>query len=332
MYCEYPVDLREELQGALRMRIKPFSIVLIIILITVISGCTDELGTVDFSGQIELEQASSGWAYRNIASTKVRPVKVDPEDRLGDYQGDLELQKPISIGKGDYIIVARFKTDRFSTGHDILDHLLKTDRFTAYGDYQILLYDFNSKDRVKTIVAKDSESGNDWDNKIDDPRSNFKTRNLERKGEFIQYFREPASGRDCIIEVGYELKSKAVRSVSLDDKFLEEDGEYKYEELSVDGSAWINVGFQQCLTGRRIIGGETIQFYLLDWDLNGEFSEADMVWSDYTGQKYKFGEVVRLTDSWVAKKDNTYRLKLITPRSEQEKYKLEIELVSRGKK
>lgn len=314
------------------MRIKPFSILLIIILITVIPGCTDELGTVDFSGQIELEEASSGWAYRNIASTKVRPVKVDPDDRLGDYQGDLELQKPISIGKGDYIIVARFKTDRFSTGLDILDHLLKTDRFTVYGDYQVLVYDFNSRDRVETIVAKNSESGNDWDNKLDDPRSNFKTRNLERKGEFIQYFREPVSGRDCIIEVGYELKSKAVRSVNPDDKYLDEDDEYQYKELSVEGSAWVNVGFRQCLTGSRIIGGKTIQFYVLDWDLDGEFSEKDIVWSDYTEQRYKFGEVVRLTDSWVAKKDNTYRLSLIKPRSEEEKYALEIELVTKAGK
>lgn len=305
---------------------------MIIILITGIPGCTDELGTVDFSGQIELEEASSGWAYRNIASTKVRPVKVDPDDRLGDYQGDLELQKPISIGKGDYIIVARFKTDRFSTGLDILDHFLKTDRFTVYGDYQVLVYDFNSKDRIKTIIAKDSESGNDWDNKIDDPRSNFKTRNLERKGEFIQYFREPMSGRDCIVEVGYQLKSTAVRSVSQDDKYLVEDGEYKYEELSVDGSAWINVGFRQCLIGSRIIGGKTIHFYVLDWDLDGEFSEKDMVWSDYTQNTYPFGQVVRLTDSWRAKKDNTYRLTLIKPQSEHEKYLLEIELLSRGKR
>lgn len=314
------------------MRIKPFSIVLIIILITVIPGCTDELGTVDFSGQIELEEASSGWAYRNLASTKVRPVKVDPDDRLSDYQGDLELQKRLAIGKGDYIIVARFKTDRFSTGHDILDHLLKTDRFTAYGDYQVLVYDCSSKDRVETIVVKDSESGNDWDNKIDDPRSNFKTRNLERMGEFIQYFREPGSGRDCIIEVGYQIKSKAVRSINSDDEYFVKDGEYRYEELSVDGSAWINVGFRQCLTGKRLIGGKTIQFSVLDWDLDGEFSEADMVWSDYTQKTYPFGQVVRLTDSWMAKKDNTYRLTLIKPQSEHEKYLLEIELLSRGKR
>ncbi len=312
------------------MRIKPFSIGLIIILMTIISGCTDELGTVDFSGRIELEHASSGWAYRNIASTKVRPVKIDPDDRLGDYQADLELQKAISIGKGDYIIVARFKTDRFLTGHDILDHLLRTDRFTVYGDYQIVLYDFNGKDRVETIVVKDTEYGNDWDSKIDDPRASFKTRNLERKGEFIQYFREPVPQRDCIIEVGYEISSKVTKITIKEEKSHVEYEEYG--ELSVDGSAWINIGFRQCLTGRRIIGGETIQFYILDWDLDGEFTEADRVWSDYTGETYKFNEVARLTDSWRAKKDNTYRLKLITPRSEQEKYKLEIELVSRGKK
>ena len=312
------------------MRIQPFSIGLIFILITIISGCTDEMGTVDFSGQIELEQASSGWAYRNIAVAKVRPVKVDPDDRLGDYQGDLELQKLISIGKGDYIIVARFKTDRFSTGIDILDHLLKTDRFTVYGDYQIVIYNFDGKERVKTIVAKDIESGNDWDNKIDDPRANFKTRSLERKGEFIQYFREPVSKRDCIIEVGYEIKSTATKIVDREDRFIEEYGKYKYEELSVEGSAWIDIGFRQCLVGSRNIGGHRIQFYLLDWDLDGEYTEADRVWSDYTAQTYKFGEIVRLTDSWRAKKDNTYRLKLMTPRSELEKYKLEIELVSRG--
>lgn len=313
------------------MRIKPFSLGLIIVLIILVSGCTDELGTVDFSGRIELEQSSSGWAYRNIATSKVRPVKVDPDDRLGDYQADLELQKAISIGKGEYIIVARFKTDRFSTGHDFLDHLLRTDYFTVYGDYQILVYNFDDNKRVKTIIAKDSESGNDWDSKIDDPRSNFRTRNLERKGEFAQYFREPVSQRDCIIEIGYELKSEATRAVDKEENFVKEDGVIKYEELSVDGSAWINIGFRQCLAGRRIVGDHTIQFYVLDWDLDGEFSEADRVWSDYTDQTYRFGEVVRLTDSWIAKKDNTYRLKLITPQSEQEKYKLEIQLVSRGK-
>lgn len=314
------------------MRIKPFSVGLIIILLTIISGCTDELGKVDLSGRIELEQSSNGWAYRNIAASKVRPIKVDPEDRLGDYQRDLELQKGISIGKSEYIIVARFKTDRFLTGHEVLDHLLETDRFTAYGDYQIMLYDSNAEDRVKTVVVKDLEFGNDWDSKIDDPRSSFKTKNLDRKGEFLQYFREPVSERDCIIEVGYEIKSKATRNVDREERFIEDDDEYKYEELSVEGSAWINIGFRQCLAGKRIIGGKTIEFYILDWDLDGEFSEADMVWSDYTQKTYPFGQVVRLTDSWRAKKDNTYRLKLIIPHSELEKHMLEIELVSEGGK
>lgn len=304
----------------------------LILLIVMVSGCTDKLGKIDFSGRVDLERDSGGWAYRNIASSKVRPVKVDPEDRLGDYQKDLELQKAITIGKGEYIIVAKFKTDRISTGHDILDSLLKTDRFTVYGDYQILVYNFEGKKKMETIVAKDNESGNDWDSKIDNPRSNYKTRNLERKGEFVQYFREPVSERDCIIEIGYEIKSEATRILDKEEKFIEEDGEYKYEELSVDGSAWINVGFRQCLTGSRTIGDQTIRFYLLDWNLDGEFTEADMVWSDYTNKTYQFGKVVRLTDSWSAKKDNTYRLKLITPESEQEKYGLEIELVNKGKK
>ncbi len=314
------------------MRNKPILFWLSIILIAVVSGCTDELGKYDFSGRIELEPDSGGWAYRNIASSKVRPVKVDPEDRLGDYQRDLELQKPITIGKGEYIIIAKFKTDRISTGHDFLDRLLKTDRFTHYGAYQILIYSFDGKEKVKTTVARDYESGDDWDSLIDDPRANFKTRNLERRGEFVHYFREPTSQRDCIIEIGYEIQSEATRIINFKEEFLEKDGEYQYEELSVYGGAWINIGFRQCLAGSRTVGDQRMQFYVLDWNLDGRFSEEDMVWSDYTAKTYQFGEIVRLTDSWSAKKDNTYRLQLITPESGQEQYQLEIELVKQGKR
>ncbi len=312
------------------MKIKVMLCSLLLVMIMV-SGCTDELGKFDFSGNVELEHDSSGWAYRNIALSKVRPVKVEPDDRLGDFQKDLELQKAITIGKGEYLIATKFKTNRISTGHDILDAFLKTDRFTSFGNYRILVYNFDGKAKVETVIAKDAELGDDWDSLIDDPRADFKTRNLERKGEFIQYFREPITDRDCIIEVGYEIKSEATRIINNDEEFVEEDGEYKYEELSVDGSAWINIGFRQCLTGRMVIEDQTIRFYVLDWDLNGEFTEEDMVWSDYTKKTYEFGQVVRLTDSWSVKKDNTYRLKLNTPKLDNEQYQLVIELVKKGK-
>lgn len=303
-----------------------------LICLVMVSGCTDKLGQIDFSGRIGLEPDSGGWAYRNIASAAIRPIKVDPEDRLGDYQNDLELQKTVAIGKGDYLIATRFKTNRIRTGHDILDSFLKSDFFTLFGDYQILVYSFDTKEKVKTIIAKDSEYGDDWDSLIDDSRAKFKTRNLERKGKFVQYFQEPSTGRDCILEIGYEIKSEATRLINEEGDFIEEDGEYKYEELSVDGSAWINVGFRQCLSGKLIIGDQTIRFYVLDWNLDGEFSEEDLVWSDYTKKTYPFGKETRLTDSWSAKKDNTYRLSLIKPRSEEEKYALEIELVTKAGK
>lgn len=301
-------------------------------LMIMLSGCTDELGIYDFSGRIELKPSSDGWAYRNIASSSIRPVKVDPEDRLGDYQRDLELQKAITVGKSEYIILAKFKTDRLSTGHDFLDLLLKTDRFTVFGDYQVLVYDFVGKAKVETVIAKDSESGDDWSSLIADPKSGLKKRNLERKGEFVQYFREPTTQRDCIIEVVYQIESEAVRAVNQAGEFIEDNGDYQYEELKVDGSARMNIGFRQCLSGKRIIGDRTIVFFVFDWDLDGRFSEEDMVWSDYTNKYYRFGEEVRLTDSWSAKKDNTYRLSLIKPQSEQEKYALEIALEKKGKR
>ncbi|NLW47631.1 MAG: hypothetical protein GXY86_09885 [Firmicutes bacterium] len=300
--------------------------------LAIVSGCTDKLGKVDFSGRVELEPESGGWAYRNIASASIRPIKVDSDDRLGNYRNDLELQKTITIGKGEYLIATRFKTNRIRTGHDILDIFLKSDLFTLFGDYQIFVYNFDTKERVKTIIAKDSEFGDDWDSLIDDPRANFNKRNLERKGDFVQYFREPVTERDCVIEIGYEIKSEALRTINNDGEFIEDDGEYKYEELSVDGSAWINVGFRQCLTGKHGVGDQRIQFYILDWNLNGEFDEEDRAWSDYTNKIYEFGEEIRLTDSWSAKKDNTYRLTLIKPQSKQEKYALEIELVNKAKK
>lgn len=311
------------------MKVK--SILISLLIMILVSGCTDKLGKIDFSGQIELEPDSGGWAYRNIASAKVRPVKVDPDDQLGDYQNDLELHKAITIGKGEYVIATKFKTNHLSTGHDILDIFLKSDFFNVFGDYRILVYNLEGKAKVDTIVAKDSETGDDWGSLIDDTRANIETRKLERKGEFIQYFREPETKRDCIIEVGYEIESKATRKIDKDEEFVEEDGGYKYEELSVEGSAWINIGYRQCLTGKRVIGDEVIRFYILDWDLDGEFTEKDMVWSDYTNKTYGFGQVVRLTDSWSAKKDNTYRLKLIKPKSDNDKFILEIELEAKGK-
>lgn len=312
------------------MKFKPLLLGLSLMIILV-AGCTDKLGTFDFSGRIELEPDSGGWAYRNIASSKVRPIKVDPDDQLGDYQKDLELHKAVTIGKGEYVIATKFKTNHLSTGHDILDIFLKSDFFNVFGDYRILVYNLEGKKKVDTIAAKDFETGDDWDSLIDDLRADFRTRKLERRGEFVQYFREPETKRDCIIEVGYEIESKATKVIDSNDEFIEEDGEYKYEELSVDGSAWINIGLRQCLTGKRVIGEQIIRFYILDWDLDGDFTEEDMVWSDYTKKTYGFGKETRLTDSWSAKKDNTYRLKLIKPKSDNDKFILEIELAAKGK-
>ncbi len=317
------------------MKLKRILICLIVLGVIMFPGCTDKLGTVDFSGHIDLIRSSDGWAYKNIASSKVNPLNVDPEDRLGNYQKDLELQKALTIGKGEYMIATKFKTDRPSTGFDFLDILLKTDRFTVFGDYQIVIYNFDIKERVETVAAKDSESGDPWDSKIDDLKRNHKNRSLERQGEFVHYFREPSVQKDCVIEVFYEIKSDLTRKVDEEGNFLYEEDykkSYQYDNLSVNGSARINVGFRQCLAGERTIGKQTIKFYVLDWNLDGDFTEDDVVWSDHTNKTYPFSEKIRLTNSWSAKKDNTYLLKLIKPKFDGEKYELRIELVKKGKR
>ncbi|HYH03349.1 MAG TPA: hypothetical protein VEC37_09625 [Bacillota bacterium] len=285
-----------------------------------LAGCTDDLGRVDLSGEIKLQPANKGWAYRNIASTDLFPSRVNEHHRLIDFRDGLELEKTITMGQTDYMFVTRF-----TTGFKLLDIFVDS-RDESLRDFQTLVYSLKSHRLMKTFITKQSDSGDPWDSRVmlwRDPKQEKKV--LEREGVFHMVFQEPDTGCDCIVESDYSIESTAKRQTDADGKPV--------VDIDIDGKSRIKIGFRQCLAGEKLINNERIEFYVLDWDFDGQFTENDMIWNDYTKKMVGFNEEVRLTGSLISSKDNTYVVRLVknTPKTDPE-YLLKIELKSVGKR
>ncbi|HEY8462460.1 MAG TPA: hypothetical protein VIM29_00275 [Bacillota bacterium] len=312
------------------MRCQGRKFIVFLSLLFLLAGCTDDLGKVDLSGEIKLEPATKGWAYRTIASTKLRPSRVTEDHRLIDFRDDLTLEKTVTLGKTDYMFVTRF-----TTGFKLKDIFVDS-RDESLRDFQTLVYSFKTHKIMKTLITKQSDSGDPWDRRITlghDLKGGKKV--LEREGIFHMVFHEPDTGWDCIVESDYTIESSAIRKKDAPGR----DGKPEFNphrmayDLEVKGSSRLQIGFRQCLIGEKLIDNKLITFYVLDWDFDGQFTENDVVWNDYTEKFINFNEEVRLTDSLISSKDNTYvvHLKENTTETQQE-YLLNIELKSVGKR
>lgn len=296
-----------------------------------LTGCTDDLGKVDLSGEIKLQTATKGWAYRTIASTELRPSRVNADDCLRDFRDGLTLEKTVTLGKTDYMFVTRF-----TTGFTLKDIFVDS-RDESLRDFQALAYSFKTHKIMKSFITKQSDSGDPWDS----PIRNFKDDKtvLEREGIFHMVFYEPDTDWDCIVESDYTIESEAVRKKSADGRYINEAGKPEFDpyrmayDIEVKGSSRLKIGFRQCLTGEKPLDNKRITFYVLDWDFDGQFTENDVVWNDYTEKFVDFNEEVRLTGSLISSRDNTYVVRLKKNITETgPEYFLDIQLKSVGKR
>lgn len=297
------------------------------------SGCTDKLGSIDLSGEVELHPSNQGWAYKTVATGELNHPRIIPHSKLWQYRDGLLLEKPVFIGNEEYMLVTRF-TPGFSFRDVFID-----EKNQPLKDFQTLVYSFSDHRLVKTFVSRQTDDGNDWNSRIDDgPTTHDNRRILQRDGLFHAVYHEPKTDKDCLIESVYSLKS--IAELQKDPPAKETDGKPGpppakpgYEKVRIEGSSEIRIGFRQCLTGEKSVNGEQIVFHILDWDLDGKFTQDDVVWNKYTEKMLNFGVPLRLTGSFRKSKDNTYILKLIKKVVDsQEINVLKIELVKEGKK
>jgi len=281
--------------------------ILMAVLLVAVSGCTDELGAVDLSGTVDLFMSHDGWAYRVLDTARVSQTLRAPNQRLGDFRGGLELHPIVRIGSEDYMIISRF------------DRELLTE-----------VYHLDGRRPVRTVTMKQSETGDPWHFHLDEGPRNAVKYELKRTGRAELFFHERSTDADYIVESNYRIESKAVREVDKQGKPVFIKGEYQWDRISVSGNSELKIGARQCLTGVKNVAGKSIRFYVLDWDFDGKFTERDRVWCEYTKEYLNFNATIRLTDSWKAEKDNTYRLRLEEPAVDGQPYILHIELEGVG--
>jgi hypothetical protein len=288
------------------------------------AGCTDELGVVDLSGEIPLAMSNAGWGYRIIAQTDPTRYNVSPSSRLYEIRNDLALDQTLRIGKTDYLFVSRFQGG-FSPFANF--HYIESNDFPGF---QTQLYNYNTHRRVKFFVMKQSDTGDDWNNRLDN--GNDQERHyLSRSGEFKITFFDADTGCDYIVSSTYEVNSVADRETDKKGNFVLDDrGYYEYDSLSLKGKSQICIGTRQCLYAEKMAGTKKIGFYILDWNLDGQFTEDDRVYCNYHDNFFQFNQTIRLTDSYDAKKDNKYVLKLVKPTATNGNFRLLVELVELG--
>lgn len=306
---------------------------MLIALLLIGSGCTDQLATIDLSGEVELHPSEQGWAYKSIVSGELNRPRIIPHSQLREYRDELELEKTVTIGKNEYLLVTRF-TPEFS----LRDIFIKA-KDQPLKDFQTLVYSYTDHRLMKTFVARQWDQGDDWDSRIDGgPGTNEKERVLQREGVFRAVFHEPSTAKDCLVESTYFIKSvaelvKPSPSAGPESKPMAFTEKYSYGKVRVEGDSEVKIGFRECLTGEMTVEKQRITLHVLDWDLDGQFTPNDVVWNSYTEKLLPFGVPVRLTDSFQKSKDNTYTLKLTKKKlNSQEIDVLQIELVKTGKR
>jgi hypothetical protein len=295
-------------------------------LLLTVTGCTDQLGIVDLSGAIELKPDQRDWAYRSIVTSELNRTGLNPDKRLKDYREALEGQKTVNLGDRDYMFVTRF-TKGFPLRELCLD-----DQDWSKG-FQTLVYSFQKHRLVRQFVSRQSETGDAWESWLDPDdiaEHDLKKKVLEREGVCNSLFQDPETGFDCVVESRYFIKSVAERVVAEGKPVRDDHHQLLYDNITVRGNSEIKIGFRQGLSGAKTVVGKTIGFYVVDWNLDGEFDEADKVWCDYSQKLYNFGETIRLTGSLMSKKDNFYRIHMAKPTGTEAGYFLHIELVKPG--
>lgn len=307
------------------IRVRYILVLMILFSTLLFSGCTDKLGVVDLSGDVDLTPSNAGWAYRSLVETNFRRSNLSPNTRLSEFCNRLELNQTVKIGANEYYVFTRF-----SPGFKLFDRYIRN--WPKEGFYTSV-YDFETHDVMDPVTTKHSEWGDFWFNSLDEGfyRAKAKNSNLSREGCHELFFNEPSTGYDCVISSCYKLQSQAERKVDNQGNWVILNGMHEYKDIYVEGSAEIKIGFRQCLTGKKVILDNEIEFYVLDWNLDGRFTEKDKVWCSYINKYLSFGQIIRLTDSFSSSKDNKYRLSLEHPSGDGESNRLLIELVAEGK-
>lgn len=297
----------------------------LIFVISILSGCTDKLGVVDFSGVVDLKASKEGWAYRTVDKTDFSRANLSPDTRLSEFRDRLELSKIVQVGANEYYLVTRTGV---SNGFSIRNRYVKIEFNQGFKTH---IYDLETHQLIKPFVIKDMDTGDSWSSQLDEFRSSEIKNTLDREGRYDVVFYEPSIDADCIVSGTYSIKSKVERKVDQDGNFILVNDGYEYREISVKGSAELKIGLRQCLAGEMTVMDKLIKFYVLDWNLDGQFTEDDIVWCDYIEEYLPFGKTIRLTNSFLSSKDNKYVLSLKTPTRRRDTYQLQIDLVATGK-
>ncbi len=288
-----------------------------------LSGCVDELGAVDLSGEYPLRSSNDGWAFRVIGDVSLNRHSLEPYSRMIDYRNYLEQDTTFRIAGTDYLFVSRFQGGYLTFGR-------RNPYGEAYRNFQTQVYNYNTHEPVKPFVIQQSDTGADWDNRLDFGGKDIK-QTLNRNGNFKFTFYDEGINQDLIVYSSYSIDTTAERKVNKQDQYiLDKNGRYQYDDVKAVGWSQICIGARSCLVAEHYVGNQKIVLYVLDWDFDGKFTAADRIYCDYTDEFYWFGKTIRLSKSFDPKKDNKYSLAFIAPATPLDLPRLKIELVEKG--
>ena len=298
--------------------------VFVILVITImLSGCVDELGAVDLSGEYPLNSSNDGWAYRIIGDADLNRYSLDPDSRMIDYRNYLELDTTFQIAGTEYLFVSRFQGGYFAFGR-------RNPYADPFRNFQTQVYNYTTHEPIKPFVIQQTDSGDDWNNRLDYGGKDI-TQTLNRSGIFKFTFYDETIDRDLIVESSYSIQTTAERKVDKHDQYiLDKNRNYRYEDVKAIGSSQIAIGTRHCLIAKHTFGNRNVYLYVLDWNFDGKFTDADRVFCFHTDDFYWFGQTIRLSESFDPKKDNKYVLTLVQPANPNDLPRLKIELVEKG--
>lgn len=298
-------------------------IIVILFIAIWLSGCVDELGAIDLSGEYPLHSSNDGWAYRIIGDVSLNRYNLEPNSRMIDYRNYLEQDTTFRIAGTDYLFVSRFQGGYFAFGR-------RNPYIEAYRNFQTQVYNYNTHEPVKPFVIQQSDTGDDWDSRLDPGGKDIK-QTLSRSGNFKFTFYDEGINQDLIVYSSYSIDTTAERKVNKQDQYiLDKNGYYQYDDVKAVGWSQICIGTRRCLIAEHTVGSRKIILYVLDWDFDGKFTAADRIYCNYTDDFYWFGNTIRLSESFNPKKDNKYILSLVAPANPNDLPKLKIELVEKG--
>jgi len=292
------------------MYYKVFRIILGIFLLVSMTGCMG-LSSYDLSGQVEVERKGDGFTYRKIYDFREFGSEASDFIPKNDSAGLFVIDALINLLLGD--------SKYYISLSDLYPLLGFTKEITVNQDIYTIKVEFREKPPQKvdyltivnaqgeevplTIIAQENYANGD---RVDLKNDSY----TWQEGYALVSFVEPISENEYLLQLSYSLEATP------------DDSEVSVPSVVIEISS--HIGNSCYYKGLYPLSKKkTVDVYLLDWNLDGAFTDEDRVWIDY-GKK-KFLPLNKKFKLGKGKKEKEYIMNLKPVDDEDDKYIINIE-------